>query len=188
MSARYLNSDTPTEQQNIQCHNLKIRNNVTAVKQIDVGGNLSVAGEFTAEKGATITDACVAENFGTTNGKAFAQVGTIAATVDASGAGTSRTFQLSTVTTTLAAAASSEFLFLVPAGSLGTSPSYHNVICAVYDYSGSYATDGTPWAWVGSIDPTQNRLRIIVKNLANAQALNGVIKLNITIQSGTASV
>lgn len=189
MSAQFLQSNIPAENKTIKVNDcfingfLQVKETATLTGNVSTAGNLDVVGDISGGLGTDIT----CKSFGLTGGKAYAQ-GALGGTVDASTASANTNiFQVSTVAMTLAAAASTEFLFLVPSGSLGTSDSYHNVMFSIYDYSGSYATNGTPIAWIGSIDPTQNRLRIIVKNIANAQALNGVLKFNISIQRGVAS-
>ena len=180
MSALFYAQDYTAENQVMKCDNATVRGNLVVLGSSSHNGGVTAVGDITATGNVT------SASFGVTGGKTFTQ-GALGGTVDASGAGTSRTFQVKTVAMTLAAAASTEFLFIMPTGTLGSSPAYHNVIFSIYDYSGSYSSNGTPIAFVGSIDPTQSRLRIIVKNIAAAQALNGVLTFNITIQRGAAA-
>ena len=179
MSAQFLQSSTPNESQTIKVNDAIVRGNLTVTGSSTAAG-MAFSGDLTGSLSSDIT----CKSYGLTGGKSFTQ-SVLGGTVDASAAGANTNlYQIETVAMTLAAAASTEFLILLPTGSLATSPSYYNVMFAVYDYSGSYSANGTPIAWVGSIDPTQHRLRIIVKNIANSQALNGVLKFNISIQRG----
>ena len=190
MSARFYQSTTPQENQSIKVNDALVRGNCT------IQGTASAVGTFGCADLTCDDIACDAitssstivatKNFGQKGGTSHVQITSASTTVDASGAGASRLFQVSTVNLTLAAAASANFLLLLPAGSLGTSPSYHNVVFSIYDYSGSYDTNGTPIAYIASIDPTQSRVRIVIKNVANAQSLNGVLKFNISIIDGSA--
>tara|TARA_R110002049_G_scaffold85169_1_gene216693 strand:- start:160 stop:684 length:525 start_codon:yes stop_codon:yes gene_type:complete len=174
MSAQFLNSTVPQEAQTIRVNDATVRGSLVCNEVISASGGIDSA--------KIVSAAQFSQDGGTTH----TQTTSLSTTVDASGAGLSRLFQVATVSATLAAGASSEFLFIMPTGTLGTSPSYHNVVCSMYDYSGSYSSNGTPFAYIGSIDPTQHRVRVIVKNLAASQALNGVIKLNLNIVGGGA--
>jgi len=183
MSANYFRSDTNQENQTIKVNDAIIRGNCTVAGATTVAGTLGCTGDFTAAGKVIAT--------GTVQGSQFIQAGPAASFVQATSlttevdasaapAGT-RQFQIETVNATLAFGASALFNLLLPAGCLGTSPSYHNVTFQIYDYSGSYATNGTPFAYVAAIDPTQSRLRIVIKNLAASQSLSGVLKFNINI-------
>ena len=172
MSARYLQSSTANENTSIKVNDALVRGSMICDEVITAAGGIDSAKIVSAAQ------------FGQDGGTTHTQATSLATTIDASGSGLSRLFQVATVNATLAAGASDVFIVLLPTGALGTSPSYHNVVCSVYDYSGSYATNGTPFAYIGAIDPTQNRVRVIVKNLAASQALNGVIKLNLNIIAG----
>ena len=183
MSANYFRSDTNQENQTIKVNDAIIRGNMTVAGASTVAGTMGCTGDLTVGGKAIVTGTVQGSQFIQAGPSArFVQATSLSTQVDASGApaGT-RQFQIETVTTSLGFGGSAIFNLLLPAGCLGTSPSYHNVIFSIYDYSGSYASDGTPFAYVASIDPTQSRLRIVIKNIAASQSLSGVLKFNINI-------
>ena len=174
MSAQFFKSDTPQENQSIKVNDVECR------------GSLSCAEVLSCASGIDSAAVVSAKQFGQDGGTTHVQATSDSTAVDATGAGTSRLYQIETVNLTLAFGATTNFHVLLPTGALGTSPSYYNVVMSVYDYSGSYNTNGTPIAWIGSIDPTQNRVLIVIKNIAASQSLSGVLKFNLNIiQGGT---
>tara|TARA_R110002050_G_scaffold104011_1_gene213136 strand:+ start:289 stop:849 length:561 start_codon:yes stop_codon:yes gene_type:complete len=183
MSANYFRSDTNQENQTIKVNDAIIRGNCTVAGATTIAGTLGCTGDFTAGGKVIATGSVQGSQFIQAGPAAtFVQATSLSTEVDASGAAAgTRQFQIETVNATLAFGASALFNLILPTGSLGTSPSYHNVMFSIYDYSGSYATNGTPFAYVAAIDPTQHRLRIVVKNIAASQPLSGVLKFNINI-------
>ena len=170
MSAQYLNSNTPNEDTNIKCNYAVVRSS------LNVTGNQVCAGLIDCDQQIS------AKSF-KMDGFAgpFTQITSDSTDVDASSIGVSRLFRVATVSLTLTAGGNAAFNVLMPTGLL-TAQS--QVLMSIYDYSGSYATEGTPFAYIGSIDPSVNRFKIIVKNIAVSEALLGVLSFNITIIEG----
>lgn len=173
MSVQFLQSTINQESQTIRVNDCEVR------------GNLVGQGSATITGALGTTSTCSSKQYLQTGGSTFAQTTSDSTAVDASGAGSSRLFQIETFDLTLAFGETTNFHVLLPAGCLGTSPSYSNVICSTYDYSGSYSTNGTPIGWIGSIDPTQSRVLIVIKNIANSQSLAGKLKFQINIVGGS---
>tara|TARA_R110002072_G_scaffold33595_5_gene101565 strand:+ start:1225 stop:1758 length:534 start_codon:yes stop_codon:yes gene_type:complete len=174
MSIQLLQSYIPQQNQNIKCNDVEIRGALSVAESITAVGNLSTTGNSTAK-------VAYVDEIYQKLALSFTQSGTIESDVDAAGAGLSRLFQVNTVDLTMTAGANHTFNILLPAGAL-TAWSVVNL--SIYNYSGSYATQGTPFAYVASIDPSVNRIVVLVKNIAVAEALNGNLTLNISINAG----
>ena len=170
MSAQYLNSYTPSEDINLKCNYAVVR------ESLNVTGSQVCAGTIDCDQQIS------AKSF-KMDGFAgpFTQITSDSTDVDATSLGVSRLFRVETVSLSLTLNGNTAFNVLMPTGLL---TQYSQVLLSIYDYSGSYAGDGTPFAYVGSIDPSVNRFKIIVKNLAAGQSLNGVLAFNITIVEG----
>ena len=170
MSSQYLNSTIPNEDVRIKCNYAVVR------ESLNVTGSQVCAGTIDCDKQISAKSFKMDGFSGP-----FTQITNDSTEVDASSIGVSRLFSVKTVSLTLTAGGNTAFNVLMPTGLL-TAQS--QVLMSIYDYSGSYATEGTPFAYIGSIDPSVNRFKIIVKNIAVSEALVGVLSFNITIIEG----
>ena len=170
MSAQYLNSTIPNEDVRIKCNYAVVR------ESLNVTGSQVCAGTIDCDQQIS------AKSF-KMDGFAgpFTQITSDSTDVDATSLGVSRLFRVATVSLSLTAGGNTAFNVLMPTGLL-TAQS--QVLMSIYDYSNTYSGGGTPFAYIGSIDPSVNRFKIIVKNLALGQALAGVLSFNITIIEG----
>lgn len=171
MSSQYVNSVVPNEDVRIKCYNAVVRN------------SLNVTGSMVCSNTIDCDKVISAKSF-KMDGSAgpFIQLTSSSTEVDATSLGVSRLFMVKTVSLSLTAGGNSAFNVAMPVGLLSA---HSQVLMSIYDYSGSYATEGTPFAYIGSIDPSVNRFKIIVKNIAVAQALAGVLTFTITIIDGS---
>lgn len=188
MSAQYLNSSIPNEDINIKCNDITIKNAL-------INGNVLIGGTVVLNSDTTINGQLMVTNnidsAMVVSAKSFSQdgafipaqqTGLLTNPIDCTGAvAGQRLFQLRTISTTLSATSTELFPVNFPAGVI---TQFSQVLVSCYDYSNSYASGGTPFVFVASIDPSSNRVQIAVKNLANGQPLAGVLTINMTIIGG----
>tara|TARA_R110002072_G_scaffold1924_3_gene15882 strand:- start:1549 stop:2070 length:522 start_codon:yes stop_codon:yes gene_type:complete len=172
MSIRFLQSSTPQENQSIKVNDITVRGNVVADNTITAINGIDSQGVISAksfkQKGAFVP---------------AQQLTLLTNPIDCTSAvAGQRLFQLRTISTTLAAGSTDLFNVNLAAGVLSQ---FSQVLVSTYDYSNSYASGGTPFVFVASIDPSVNRVQLAVKNLANGQALAGVLVINMTIIGGS---
>tara|TARA_R110002073_G_scaffold135627_1_gene283883 strand:- start:1021 stop:1536 length:516 start_codon:yes stop_codon:yes gene_type:complete len=169
MSSQYINQNKPQYQIDSRFNNLRTDGNINS-QAINANGNIDsdlvISAKSYAQDGFT---------------GPFTQITSLSTSIDATSIGLSRLFQVKTVNATLTLGGVDKFAIQLPAGVVTVRS---QVICTIYDYSGSYSTNGTPLCYVGNINPSINNIEIIVKNMGLGQSLNGVLTLNITIIDG----
>ena len=164
MSSQYLQSLTPNEELTIRVNDATIR------------GNLVVNGTANIPS-IQSTGTIAANSLSLNNGSSFTQSTSPTTTVNATSA--KDTFQITTFNQTLLAGGDTSFLVSLEEISL-----YDNAIISNASYSGTYGTNGLPFAFIQFITTSSNQLRIGVINLAPSAALNGVLTLQISMIRG----
>ena len=184
MSAQYLNSAIPNRDIDLKVNNALINGNASILGSTIIAGNTSALGQLLVS--GNIDSAMVVSGKSFSQDGAYfpvAQVGLLTNPIDCTGAvAGQRLFHLTTISTTLSAGSTELFSVNLAVGVL---TQFSQVIVSCYDYSNSYASGGTPFVFVASIDPSANRVQLAVKNLANGEALAGVLVINMTIIGGS---
>lgn len=188
MSSQYLQSTTPNEDINLKVNDITVEDAL-------INGNVLIGGTVVLNSDTTINgQLMVTNNIDSSmvvSAKSFSQdgayvpaqqVGLLTNPIDCTGAvAGQRLFYLQTISTTLAAGSAELFsVNLAP----GVVTLFSQVIVSCYDYSNTYSGGGTPFVYVGSVDPSVNRVQLVVKNLANGQPLDGVLSITMTIIGG----
>ena len=165
MSAQFLQSYTPAENQTIRVNSAIIRGDcvVSGVTQCD--GSLIVSSSLTY---ANIPSANIV------------QLTSPSTEINATGVANAYNFNVETFTSTLAAGANTRFFLAMPAGVLN---SYGFASVSVYYYSNVVGTGGIPILSI--ITQENDKVLLLLENKDPANALNGNIHFRFKYDKGT---
>tara|TARA_R110002072_G_scaffold104713_7_gene229356 strand:+ start:866 stop:1411 length:546 start_codon:yes stop_codon:yes gene_type:complete len=179
MSAQFLQSYTPQENQTIRVNDAIIRGALSCAENAVITGNVSAGGNVSLTAGISVGSAITHANIPSSN---VEQLTSITTAIDASSVANPYNFAVTSQTATTAANGE-EYIFLdMPTGIL-TNRGFAGV--SVYYYSGVVGTAGYPLLEILTVDIPNNRIMLLLENKHPSNALNGAIHFRVKYELGT---
>ena len=179
MSAQFLQSYTPQENQTIRVNDCVVRGALSCAENAVITGNVSAGGNVTLTAGISVGTAITHANIPSSN---ISQLTSITTAIDASSVANPYNFAVTSQSAGTAAGGEEYFFLDMPAGIL-TNRGFAGV--SVYYYGGVVGTGGYPLLSILTADIPNNRLMLLLENKHPTNVLNGAVHFRFKYELGT---